>query len=691
MQTTAEPSEAPPRPCLTLGELGGIIGVVALASVGTASLALAQLGHHNGWLALALGLGFTAATAALAALVDGRVSVTFDRAELVLLAGTFAAALVFFFPGFRYAYADKDPGVYVAQSFAIAREGNVDIRNPVEAAGLPHGQELHQFFSGVNEGRAPDSSTSQFYHYYPATLATADDLAGSSGVFQIAPVLATASLALFVLATRRAAGTAVAAIISALLVTSMMQVWQARYPSTEMLSQLLLSGALLAAVLALERRWATGAFVAGLLSSAGFLVRPDGFLYILVGAGVLALVIAAGSVDRRAVALGIGLAVPLPYAFWNAYVARSLYSSINSVPSSAVLLAACVGLLGAGWAVAAARRRAALRDKMPWLRRDWRAEWRRWQLVVGGACTLGFAALLAVFWFRRRLFGSSDRYSAIREEWTENLNVDNLRTLALFVTKPGLALAVAGVAVLLLSRSKLSLYVLVLPGIALLPVYLWDARISMRLMWWARRFVPAVLPALLLLTALGLAWAMFHRWRPDRRPERLASTGLRLAGGAGTVVLVAAFAGQSLPLRDHHEMRGSWDAAESIASVAGDRQGVFLYGEYPDHDVLHPLRNTPAVLWWVFDETTASLPEELDAGTVEAYAEAFPGQPVYLVLADEEGFPPELPADRFDLVDEIAVDLEWLEETTAGGPDITRPEETRSFTWNLTIWQLAGT
>ena len=57
-------------------------------------------------------------------------------AELGLLAAVVAAGAFFFLPGFHYAYADKDPGVYVAHGFAIAREGDVYIDDPVFERGL---------------------------------------------------------------------------------------------------------------------------------------------------------------------------------------------------------------------------------------------------------------------------------------------------------------------------------------------------------------------------------------------------------------------------------------------------------------------------------------------------------------------------------------------------------------------------
>ena len=48
---------------------------------------------------------------------------------------------------------------------------------------------------------------------------------------------------------------------------------------------------------------------------------------------------------------------------------------------------------------------------------------------------------------------------------------------------------------------------LVLPLVALFPLYLWNPRNSPYLMWWGRRFVPVIVPSLVLMIALALALA----------------------------------------------------------------------------------------------------------------------------------------------------------------------------------------
>jgi hypothetical protein len=127
-------------------------------------------------------------------------------------------------------------------------------------------------------------------------------------------------------------------------------------------------------------------------------------------------------------------------------------------------------------------------------------------------------------------------------------------------------------------------------------------------------------------------------------------------------------------------MGGSWDIAYGISQVAGDEQGVFLFTE--SADIVDPMRNSPVIVWWVFDEIAAKLPTDYDFRTIEEYQQEFPGQPVYLVLHDEP-IPSALPADRFVEVEQVVGTIHMWEESI-----IKRPDEAFSYTRGLTIWQL---
>ncbi|HKE72605.1 MAG TPA: hypothetical protein VKB57_03280 [Acidimicrobiales bacterium] len=677
----AGPEEAGP-PVLTLGEVAGVAGVVTFAAIAVASLALAQLGAHDGRVAVVLGLAATAVVAVPAWRIGPRPRVRVDRLELALVGGAMLAASFFFLPGFPYAAVDKDPGVYVAHAFAIARTGDVTIPAPVLGNGLNPQFSPAGLFPGVwVESRHPPTVTSQFYHLFSATLATADDLVGSRGVFNLTPLLGIASVGLMVIAIRRATSTAASVVFALLFVTSMMQVWQARYPSTEGLAQFLLAGALLGGVLAVERGWAGGALAAGLLLGVGFLCRPDGFLYIVLAAGVAGFVVAAGRADRRLAMLGVGLALTFPYAAWNAYEARLIYTASNSVPRLPTLIAVCALLVLAGLPVRALagvidRRRARRGGPDPDAPGDPDAPrgllglLHRWRLPLGILASVGSGLVLLGLWHRQTLLGRDYVYSPFVGRVIPSLDELNIKWLSWFITMRGLVLMWLGIVVVALTRVRAATYLLVLTGGVLLPVYLWDARISMRLMWWVRRFTPAVMPAVFLLIALAIAWALLHRYRP-----------LRVLGALVAASLVVSFAHQSLWLRGHHEMGGSWESAKAIAAFAGDRQGVFLYTA--SDGVQDPMRTTPAAVWWIFDQVTARLQPTDGIAQVDQYQRAFPGQPVFLVTS--QGLPPQLPRDRFTRAGEVTQRLSMWEEAQSAVPN-----RAISLTNHMQIWRLDG-
>lgn len=656
---------------LTLGELAGLAVVTALAAVAAWSLALAQLGRHDGWLSLGLGVATTSVVAAVALALDGRPRVRFDPVELAILGALTLAGLFMFLPGFNYVWDDKDPGVYVAHGYAIARDGDVWVDDDVVARGVSPATDQAGRFPGLwFQDDRPNQVTSQFYHQYSALLATAHDLAGSGGLLNVNPVVAVVSVGLTVLAVRRAASTLVAALTGALLVTSMMQVWQARYPSTEIPAQALLAGALLAAVLAIERRSAGAGLVAGLLAGAGFLARPDGFLYIVLAAAAVALALATDRFDRRSWAVLGGLAATVPYAFWNAYVARETYSASNDVPGAAVVGGAAVALLAAGWAARYPIRAVARRwpefdlarpDELP----------RRLRLGIGLAVGLGAASVLVLLFFRKEVFGLDYDYLVFSGRVERSFDELNMKWLSYFVTVRGLVLMGAGIFVLMLSRWRAALFALVVPGALLLPLYLYDAKVSMRLMWWVRRFIPAVVPVIMILIALALCWLL------TRRPVVV-----KVAGAVLALMLVVEFARMSLPLRDHDEMAGSAEIAAEIADFAGDEQALFLFP--PGHDIYSINRNAPGIVWLVHDQIAARLPRDPGVDDVEPYRVAFPDMPIFLVERRETA-PSWLADAGFVEVGQVEGSITILEEIKDG-----RPQEADEIDMGVTVWRLDG-
>jgi uncharacterized membrane protein len=67
------------------------------------------------------------------------------------------------------------------------------------------------------------------------------------------------------LAARRAFGLFTGALAGLLLATNMLEVWHAKYPSSEMFTQLLVAGMLLGVVIVLQTRWRVAAGLVGFL------------------------------------------------------------------------------------------------------------------------------------------------------------------------------------------------------------------------------------------------------------------------------------------------------------------------------------------------------------------------------------------------------------------------------------------
>ena len=265
-----------------------VVGVVAFASLATAHLGVLTLTSvivGSGALLLVL--------IALLTLSGHRPRVVWDLPGLAVMAGALVVALWFYLPGFHYGAGDRDPGGYVMHAIAMARGHSYDFIDPVLAQGLPvQVSSPDARFPGVwiADG-ATGRIVPQFYHLWPALLATSWNVGGWEGIASTTPFVGIVALLLAVtLARRVAAGSGVvgglasltaASATGLLLGTNMLQVWQAKYPTSEMLAQLLFTAALLGTVLAVQTRWRWPAGVVGLLVGIGYLNRADGLLIVL--------------------------------------------------------------------------------------------------------------------------------------------------------------------------------------------------------------------------------------------------------------------------------------------------------------------------------------------------------------------------------------------------------------------------
>ncbi len=88
-------------------------------------------------------------------------------------------------------------------------------------------------------------------------------------------------------------------------------------------------------------------------------------------------------------------------------------------------------------------------------------------------------------------------------------------------------------------------------------------------MWWGRRYVPMVVPTLLLLTAVALAWLWEQRGR--------AQPHLRVGAAVVLVAMGVWMLRQSSDLWGHEEFGGSLGVIEELEDVAAGEDVVFVW------------------------------------------------------------------------------------------------------------------
>jgi hypothetical protein len=668
-----EPARASLPAVLGVGEALLLAAVAGVGLLAWAGLALADTGHYRLPAALALGAAATAVVAVVAWRARGRPPLAADPPGLAAAAVVALVAVALFFPAFHYGIG-KDPGAYVSHAIAITRVGSSSLHDPVlDRSRVPDvvvtpEDPIGRFPAIWIADRGAQRVVLQFYHLWPALLASAFAAGGYTGMVNLTPLCGLLAVLAVALAARRVLGPLGGGLAGLLLATNMLEVWHAKYPSNEVFTQALVAGALLGVVVALQTGWRPAAGVAGLLLGLSYLARPDSLLLLLLAVAVGCVLIVAGRFDGRAGWFAAGLAVTLPYGFFQAYVLARHYTLANGVPDFPVVAAVIAAALAA--ALLLRRLAPALGPRIPRLLGE-----RRFQLRAGAVIVAVAALLLALGLLRPWLSGPV--YGTLVGRRVRTYDEQSLRRLSWFFTLPGLGLALGGLALASLRRWRAAAWTLVAPAVCLLPVYAYRADIASRLMWWTRRFVPVIVPGLAVLIAAALAAGLSVAAAPTWR-----RWGVRLSSAAVAVFLLAVFAGQSLPLRHHDEHGGSFEAVQRIARAAGGRQGVFLWQQ--GSGLYNPAYAFGGAVWLQQGQVSALLPARPDPAYARSFARGFPGQPVFLVAGRQAprgyGSLGLRLADRFTYVMPV-----WQETY------LTRPAKAIAVPMPISIWRVEGT
>jgi hypothetical protein len=472
-----------------------------------------------------------------------------------------------FFPAAEYIIGGKDPGVYMNEGIQIAQRGGLVIRDPVVASvpsfarGLffpSFGQTAYDslrfmgfFITRVDGGEV----VGQFPHLFPASIAIGYGVNGLSGARQTTGVWAILGVLAVYFTGVRILGRTAAAAAATLLALNVIQVWFAKYPNSEVVMQALLFAALLANARAHVDGERFFAPVAALLLGLLLFVRFDAVLAIIGVVGSLLL----GSCHGQRVRAGFVTVLAATSALAALYLlgpmrpyAQRPIIFLTTLPAwqVAVLAAAACGGIG----VAVSRARSAAPSPVI----------ARWAPATIAAAVWLLALYALVF---RHQAGKLAIHDA-----------EALRTFAnWYVTLPALLAALIGLA-LAARRWFWRDPALLVTLIVFSCFFFYKIRIVPEHFWMTRRFLPVILPGVLLLAAA----AAFEGWRsPTAASGRLRMTVRLLFVG----VLAFQYAGASRPVVRHVEYAGLIPRLEQLAGTIGDDDLLVAEGRDAQTDV----------------------------------------------------------------------------------------------------------
>ena len=652
------------KPIDTLEAIGiGLLVVVCLA--GLLGLLAAQLGVFS------LPVVIVPAALAVTALGFRRfrnrlfrqlTPVTTSPAEMVgCIALLIVAAFAFAHPA-EYVAGGGDAGVYVNWAAHIARNGALLPYDPLTAqlpiehidgflrAQPPTAETDYLRFPGFYLSETePGQLIPQFYPLQAVSLAIAYGLAGVWGALLVTPLWGVLGVWAFYLVARLFLRWPLALLTSLLLIISPLQLYFARYPTAEPLTQYLLWSALWSFTRytssAQLRPW--WGLTAGLAIGMVFLARIDALPVLLLPAAWAVYLIVARKWRQDEVwfwipFLGV-FAYAVFHAFWYAYpYTYNTYAGV--LPMFWRLVTPLLAIVGA-FAGAALLLVAWVRcRKLSPQQLD--AVWK--YLRFGGAVAVALLVLYA--YFVRPYLGTA----TVANYWYAQsqipiTNHENLVRLGWYLTPLGIGLAAAGFCVLILFGPWRFLWPWALVGGAFAFLYIYNILNNPFHIYAMRRYVPVVLPTFVLAGGVLLAW-LWERRRYVRVMRMIAALGF-----------VAWMAGMMLNGRliwAHTEYAGVTQQIEAAAARFPDNAILLFVDPAPVGlgvvvgTPLHFLHDLPS-----YDLQEEHLPETMLLAQIEAWQ--VQGYTPYLLVASGAELP--LSATWLSLLEPIHITYPFLE------------------------------
>jgi hypothetical protein len=435
-----------------------------------------------------------------------------DLGGLVAVMGAFA---LYAHPA-EYVLKDRDPGVYTVLAAKLARTGELLTRDPLVAAVSA----FHEFEYGAKHPGffilGGDLVAPQFFPGPFVWLGLGNLVGGVWGGLYVVPVFGAFSVGFAFMLGRELFGQWAGLVGAALMAVSYTQVWWARYPSSEVITQFFILAGLWAAARFVRGGGMGTGVLAGALLGGAMLVRIDAFLAALVVPVLVGYDVLLG----RPLGRWVSVFVPLlllggATALYASTIGEryldliyELHVQDNIVWISLFLLGAAVFTAAGVWAL----RQRWGGGLVGFLTLHGRSAALLVALVVVGCALWAYFVLpqpwegLPEFWGDdvdpRAEFDAYDRQVAVRMVW--------------FLTP---AVAIMGATGFVLAAYRLNVARALLLGaiLAFAGLYVALPNVAPDLPWATRRFVPVVFPGLCLLAgyaivdagqALGRVWSM---------------------------------------------------------------------------------------------------------------------------------------------------------------------------------------
>ena len=524
--------------------------------------------------------------------------------------GTVAGAFALYAHPAEYVLKDRDPGVYTVVAAKLARTGELLTRDPLVGAV----SSFHRFEHGAKHPGlyiyGNDLIVPQFFPGSFAWLGLGNLVGGVWGGLYVVPIFGALAVGMAFVLGRELLGRWAGFVGAALLAVGYTQVWWARYPSSEVITQFFILAGLWSAARFVRGGGAGTGVLAGALLGGAMLVRVDAVLAalvvpVLVGRDLLLgrpmgrwipicapLLLLVGAAMLYAVTIGeryLGL-------IYDLHVPDGALRLSPYLLGTALLLATVVWMLRRRWSGGFGRLLALYGQSAAFLA----------ALAILGVTLWAYFVLpepwegLAEFWGGaagpRAEFGAYDRQVAARMVW---------------LLTP--AVAVLGMAGFVLAAYRLDEARAFFLGAVLAFGFLYVAlpNVAPDLPWATRRFVPVVFPGLYLLAGYAMAEAgrvLGRAW------------GIRVGVPCAAALAVVALAWSAYvawPVYGVRELAGAVEGFERLEEAIPYSQVVYI--EQPGDDyaaTLDYLYGRP-VLSYDREQFRQELPDLEESGLLE--------------------------------------------------------------------------